>query len=125
MPANACAPATACLLYFIAYPLGRLWVEAFRPDAWVMGTLATAQWIAIGSIIICTVLLIIRHWKWSWREHPEDSLVSLSVHSTTIPYSEAHQNDNGKNNSKNNSSKTEEKQAEEEKVGIVTRTAGG
>ena len=33
-------------LYFIAYPLGRFWVEMFRPDAWVMGTLATAQWIA-------------------------------------------------------------------------------
>ena len=78
------------LLYFIAYPLGRLWVEAFRPDAWVMGTLATAQWIAIGSITICTVLLIIRHWKWSWRKHQDESLVSLSVHSTTIPYSVAH-----------------------------------
>jgi phosphatidylglycerol:prolipoprotein diacylglycerol transferase len=87
-------------LYFIAYPLGRLWVEAFRPDAWVMGTLATAQWIAIISIIVSTALLIMRHWKWSWREHPEDSLAALSLHSTTIPYSEAHKDDDGRSKKK-------------------------
>lgn len=75
------------LLYFIAYPLGRFWVELFRPDAWVMGTLATAQWIAIGSVVICTILLIIRHVGWSWRDHPEDSLAALSIYSTTKPYS--------------------------------------
>lgn len=67
------------LLYLIAYPLGRLWVEMFRPDAWVMGQLATAQWIAIGSIAICTVLLIIRHIGWDWRADPEHSLAALSV----------------------------------------------
>jgi phosphatidylglycerol:prolipoprotein diacylglycerol transferase len=74
------------LLYFIAYPLGRFWVEMFRPDAWVMGTLATAQWIAIGSVVICTILLISRHIGWSWRDHPENSLQALSIHSTTEPY---------------------------------------
>ena len=47
----------AVLLYLLAYPLGRLWVEAFRPDAWVMGRLATAQWIAIGSIVFAVVML--------------------------------------------------------------------
>ena len=68
------------LLYFIAYPLGRLWVEAFRPDAWVMGQLATAQWIAIFSIIVSAIILLVRHSGWSWRDHPEDSLIKLSVH---------------------------------------------
>ena len=34
------------------YPLGRFWVEMFRPDAWRMGTLATAQWIAIGAFAV-------------------------------------------------------------------------
>jgi phosphatidylglycerol:prolipoprotein diacylglycerol transferase len=47
--------------YFIAYPLGRLWVEAFRPDAWKMGALATAQWISIISIVLATAALIVRH----------------------------------------------------------------
>ncbi|MCC7355876.1 MAG: prolipoprotein diacylglyceryl transferase, partial [Anaerolineae bacterium] len=47
--------------YFIAYPLGRLWVEAFRPDAWKMGALATAQWISIISVVLATAALIIRH----------------------------------------------------------------
>lgn len=73
------------LLYFIAYPLGRFWVELFRPDAWVMGNLATAQWIAIGSVVIATALLIIRHIGWNWRENPEESLIALSVHAPPLP----------------------------------------
>lgn len=66
------------LLYLIAYPLGRLWVEAFRPDAWVMGTLATAQWIALISIAGSLILLFLRHRNWSGEAHPEESLLPLS-----------------------------------------------
>ncbi len=66
------------LLYFIAYPLGRFWVEAFRPDAWTMGTLATAQWIGLGSIVISSILLFLRHRGWSAKKHPEESLAALS-----------------------------------------------
>jgi phosphatidylglycerol:prolipoprotein diacylglycerol transferase len=51
------------LLYLIAYGLGRFWVELFRPDAWRMGTLATAQWIAIGGILFGVIMLILRHRK--------------------------------------------------------------
>lgn len=68
------------LLYLIAYPLGRFWVELFRPDAWVWGQLATAQWIAIGAILFGLIALIWRHRTWSWREHPADSLIALSRH---------------------------------------------
>lgn len=64
-------------LYLIAYPLGRFWVEMFRPDAWVMGNLATAQWIAIGSVVVATLILIVRHWGWNWREHPEQSMAYM------------------------------------------------
>jgi phosphatidylglycerol:prolipoprotein diacylglycerol transferase len=67
-------------LYLIAYPLGRFWVELFRPDAWVWGQLATAQWIAIGAILVGLLALIGRHRNWSWREHPADSLIALSRH---------------------------------------------
>jgi phosphatidylglycerol---prolipoprotein diacylglyceryl transferase len=49
------------LLYMIWYPVGRFWVEMFRPDAWRMGALATAQWIALGSILIALVGLYINH----------------------------------------------------------------
>lgn len=66
------------LLYLIAYPLGRLWVEAFRPDAWVMGQLATAQWIAIVSVIVAGAAMIIRHANWSSQDHPEESLAHMS-----------------------------------------------
>ena len=66
------------LLYLIAYPLGRFWVEMFRPDAWVMGRLATAQWIGIGCIVFALVMLFLRHYNWSWRDHPEESLAEMS-----------------------------------------------
>lgn len=66
------------LLYLIAYPLGRFWVELFRPDAWVLGTLPTAQWIALGALLFSSLALIWRHRHWSWRDHPEESLVALS-----------------------------------------------
>lgn len=66
------------LLYLIAYPLGRFWVELFRPDAWVLGTMATAQWIAIGAVLFSIVALRWRHHAWSWHEHPEESLIALS-----------------------------------------------
>ena len=64
-------------LYFIAYPLGRFWVEMFRPDAWVMGILPTAQWIAIGSVLVAGGILIFRHVGWKWRDHPEGSMAYM------------------------------------------------
>jgi phosphatidylglycerol:prolipoprotein diacylglycerol transferase len=64
----------ALWLYFIAYPLGRFWVEIFRPDAWTMGTLATAQWIGLISIFVAGAALLLRHRKWRATEHPNDSL---------------------------------------------------
>ncbi len=59
------------LFYLIWYPLGRFWVEMFRPDAWVTGIpgLATAQLISLFSIAVGLIGLIWRHWKW----HPEET----------------------------------------------------
>ena len=47
--------------YLIWYPVGRFWVETFRPDAWRMGTLATAQWVAIILFVVGVAGLIINH----------------------------------------------------------------
>lgn len=66
------------LLYLIAYSAGRFWVEMFRPDAWVMGQMATAQWIALLSVVGGIVALIVRHAGWSWRTRPEESLGHMS-----------------------------------------------
>lgn len=66
------------LLYLIAYSTGRFWVEMFRPDAWVMGQMATAQWIALLCVVGGIVMLIVRHAGWSWRAHPEESLGHMS-----------------------------------------------
>jgi phosphatidylglycerol:prolipoprotein diacylglycerol transferase len=49
------------LCYGILYPLLRFFVEFQRPDAWKIAGVATAQWIAIASIILCSSLLIYRH----------------------------------------------------------------
>ena len=52
------------LLYIVLYPLGRFLVEFFRPDAWTMGGLATAQWIAIACVVGGTSLIVLRHIFW-------------------------------------------------------------
>lgn len=74
----------AVLLYFIAYPLGRFWVEMFRPDAWVMGNLATAQWIAIGCIVVSIIILVIRHLGWDWRKQPADAMTYMQGKPRTL-----------------------------------------
>ena len=48
-------------MYLLWYPLGRFWVEMFRPDAWRMGALATAQWIAIGAFVVGLLALFVNH----------------------------------------------------------------
>lgn len=67
------------LLYFITYGVGRLWTEALRPDAWMLGPIAAAQWIALASIIIAGVLLAMRHSGWRGHGDPKESLVRLAI----------------------------------------------
>jgi phosphatidylglycerol:prolipoprotein diacylglycerol transferase len=63
---------------FIAYPLGRFWVELFRPDAWVMGSrwrlLSGLRWAVWWS---SSVLLVVRHWGWSWRKDRAGSMAYM------------------------------------------------
>lgn len=65
------------LFYMIWYPLGRLWVEMFRPDAWVTGIpgLATAQLVALGMMAIAIIGLILRHRNWSPEEEARAAAV--------------------------------------------------
>ena len=55
------------LLYLIWYPLGRIIVEMFRPDAWVTGIpgLTTAQLFSLAIIAGSVIVLILRHRNWS------------------------------------------------------------
>lgn len=66
------------LLYLIAYGVGRFWVESFRPDAWVIGLLPTAQWVALALVIPAGGLLLWRHIGWAGHANPGDSLAALS-----------------------------------------------
>ena len=62
--------------YMIYYPLGRLWVEMFRPDAWTIAAIPTAQLISLIMIAAALVFLFVRHRNWTppetWyrRMHP-------------------------------------------------------
>jgi heme exporter protein D len=48
--------------YLIGYPLGRFFIEQFfRPDAWMMGTMAAAQWFAIACVVGGVAMLVVRH----------------------------------------------------------------
>jgi len=47
--------------YIIGYPLGRFFIEYFRPDAWMIGSIATAQLLAILCVVGGVVLLVARH----------------------------------------------------------------
>jgi len=47
--------------YMIWYGIGRFWVEAFRPDAWRMGALATAQWIGLGMAVLGVLAIVLNH----------------------------------------------------------------
>jgi phosphatidylglycerol:prolipoprotein diacylglycerol transferase len=47
--------------YLIWYPVGRLWVEALRPDAWKIGNIPTAQIISVALIVVAVVALVLRH----------------------------------------------------------------
>ena len=49
--------------YLVGYPLGRFFVEYFRPDAWMIGSIAAAQLFAIILIVGVTALLVVRHVK--------------------------------------------------------------
>jgi phosphatidylglycerol:prolipoprotein diacylglycerol transferase len=51
--------------YLILYPLGRFFIEFFRPDAWTVGILATAQWIALGMMALFGLILVLRHLFWN------------------------------------------------------------
>jgi phosphatidylglycerol:prolipoprotein diacylglycerol transferase len=59
------------LLYGVLYPVLRLFYEAQRWDAWKIAGVPTAQWIAVGSILLCGGLLIYRHRAPRTREQEE------------------------------------------------------
>ncbi len=49
------------LSYLVWYGIGRFWVEMFRPDAWRLGSLATAQWIGLGMVVVGIAGIVVNH----------------------------------------------------------------
>jgi prolipoprotein diacylglyceryltransferase len=65
--------------YLIGYPLGRFFIEQFfRPDAWMMGTMAAAQWFALACVLGGVVTLVVRH-VLAGREAPADETAEKAV----------------------------------------------
>lgn len=73
------------LLYLMAYSAGRFWVESFRPDAWVVGGLPAAQWIAAITVLVSAAILVARHLGWTGQRDPNDSLIRMSKYSGNVP----------------------------------------
>jgi len=48
-------------LYAIWYPVGRIFVEALRPDAWLIGGIAAAQIFAAIAIVVSGAAILYRH----------------------------------------------------------------
>lgn len=51
-------------LYLILYSLGRIFVESLRPDAWLIGTIPTAQLVSAALIVLGVGLMV-------WRRRSE------------------------------------------------------
>lgn len=47
--------------YIVGYPLGRFFIEYFRPDAWMIGSIAAAQLFAIVCMVSGVATLVVRH----------------------------------------------------------------
>ena len=45
-------------LYLIGYGLGRILVESLRPDAWLIGSIPTAQIVSAGLILLGVVMMV-------------------------------------------------------------------
>jgi phosphatidylglycerol:prolipoprotein diacylglycerol transferase len=48
-------------LYAIWYPVGRMFVEVLRPDAWLIGGIAAAQIFAAIAIVVSGAIILYRH----------------------------------------------------------------
>lgn len=60
--------------YLIGYGIGRFWIEYFRPDAWVLGPLATAQWIGLGLAAFGVAFILYRHRQAPPQETPAEDV---------------------------------------------------
>jgi phosphatidylglycerol:prolipoprotein diacylglycerol transferase len=56
--------------YIIGYPLGRFFIEYFRPDAWMIGPIAAAQLFAIICVVFGIAVLVVRH-TWARPTGPD------------------------------------------------------
>ena len=54
-------PGDMLLGYIVGYPLGRFFIEYFRPDAWMIGPFPAAQLVAIVCIVGGVAALAMRH----------------------------------------------------------------
>ncbi len=57
-------------LYLILYGLGRLFIEALRPDAWLVGGIPTAQIVSAVMIVVGAALMV-------WRRQQSQSQAAL------------------------------------------------
>ncbi|MDD5337877.1 MAG: prolipoprotein diacylglyceryl transferase [Dehalococcoidales bacterium] len=50
-------------LYVIWYSIGRFILEGFKINVWTLGGFPTARWITLIAIVVCVVVIVLRHHK--------------------------------------------------------------
>ena len=66
-------------LYAIWYPVGRIFVEALRPDAWLIGGIAAAQIFAAIAIVVSVAIILYRHQRARSTAEPPPAEDELSA----------------------------------------------
>lgn len=67
--------------YVLYYAVGRLWIEIFRPDAWTIAAIPTAQIISLLLMAASLAFLFIRHRDWQ----PPETWVTRKADAPTPP----------------------------------------
>ncbi len=49
-----------CLMYFLVYALGRVWIEGLRSDSLMWGSVRVSQALSLALILVCGALLAVR-----------------------------------------------------------------
>lgn len=78
-------PGTLFLVYWVAYSLGRFWIEGLRMDSLMLGPLRVAQLISLGGIALGLLGLV---WLYGFKRLLPDVVPMVKNESSPRPFSD-------------------------------------
>jgi phosphatidylglycerol:prolipoprotein diacylglycerol transferase len=76
---------TLFLVYWVAYSLGRFWIEGLRMDSLMLGPLRIAQLISLGGIALGLLGLV---WLYGFKRPLPDVIPMVKNESSPRPFSD-------------------------------------